>query len=71
MSPFLQTSLIVLGVLLLCVAGMAIGVIFGRKPIKHCGGAINDRGEREPCSLCGNRDRCPNKDKDAADDAEA
>ena len=66
MPSLLQTVFIVLGVLLLCVAGMAIGVMFGRKPIKHCGGAINDRGEREPCSLCGNRDACPNKDKDSS-----
>ena len=57
MNP-LYFGLIVLGVLLLCVAGMAIGVMFGRKPIKHCGGAINEHGEREACSLCGNHGQC-------------
>jgi hypothetical protein len=50
-APFL----IVLAVLLLCVLGMSIGVIFGRKPIKHCGGAsIGHKGEVIDCPLCSN-----------------
>ena len=64
MDP-LQTALIGLGVLLLCVGGMAIGVMFGRKPIKHCGGAINERGEREACTLCGAKGTCKREDKQA------
>lgn len=45
---------IVLGVLFLCVLGMSVGVIMGRKPIKHCGAAIDANGNRTECALCGN-----------------
>jgi hypothetical protein len=38
--------------LLLVVAGMAIGVMFGRKPLKgSCGGLAN--GSDSSCSVCG------------------
>ena len=53
---------VVLGVLLLCVAGMAVGVMKGRKPIQHCGNATVDKdGNRVDCALCGKKS-CPNKD---------
>jgi hypothetical protein len=39
--------------LLLVVAGMAIGVMFGRKPLKgSCGGLNNGSGESS-CTVCG------------------
>lgn len=60
---FLPLLLIVLFVLGLCVAGMAIGVMNGRKPIKHCGGAALDaNGNRSKCALCGNT-TCKNNKK--------
>jgi len=42
-------------VMLLVVAGMAIGVIFGRKPISgSCGGVGAALGEKDyVCELCG------------------
>lgn len=40
-------------VLLLVVAGMAIGVMFGRKPLKgSCGGLNNGSGDSS-CTVCG------------------
>ncbi|MCB1650066.1 MAG: (Na+)-NQR maturation NqrM [Pseudomonadales bacterium] len=46
-------------ILALVVAGMAVGVMFGRKPIKGtCGGLNNGSGDSS-CSLCGgNPDKC-------------
>lgn len=55
--------LVVLGVLLLCVLGMSIGVMMGRKPIKHCGASIDANGNRTECALCGNTS-CKNNKKD-------
>jgi hypothetical protein len=52
---FFPLLLVVLFVFTICVAGMAIGVMNGRKPIKHCGGAALDaNGNRTSCALCGN-----------------
>jgi hypothetical protein len=43
---------LLLGVFFLClgVAGMAIGVIFGKKPLSGSCGGLNENGN---CSLCG------------------
>jgi len=58
---FLFLFLIVAGILLLCVLGMAVGVMAGRKPIQHCGNATVDKdGNRTECALCGNT-QCKNK----------
>ena len=52
---FFVLTLIVLAVLGLCVTGMAVGVINGRKPIRHCSGAALDAdGNPGKCALCGN-----------------
>lgn len=53
--------IIVLGVLLLCVLGMSVGVIMGRKPIKHCGAVVDANGNKTECSLCGNMSCKKNK----------
>jgi hypothetical protein len=37
----------------LVVAGMAIGVMFGRAPIKGSCGGLNNAGINESCELCG------------------
>ncbi len=55
MTVILMPVLVVLAVLLLCVLGMAIGVVFGRKPIRHCGGSsLVYKGEKIDCPLCSN-----------------
>ncbi|MCC5847825.1 MAG: ApbE family protein [Verrucomicrobia bacterium] len=58
--PFLFLGLIVLAVLLLCVLGMSVGVLSGRKPIKHCGAVVDASGNKVECSICGNTS-CKNK----------
>ncbi|MDO9317187.1 MAG: (Na+)-NQR maturation NqrM [Gammaproteobacteria bacterium] len=49
-------------VLVLVVAGMAIGVMMGRKPLKgSCGGMSSGTADTS-CSLCGgNPDKCEEK----------
>ncbi|MFC0179680.1 (Na+)-NQR maturation NqrM [Thorsellia kenyensis] len=56
--------LIVIGLLLLIVLGMAIGVMFGRKPIAGSCGGISALGLRKTskCEFCGNDPtQCKNK----------
>ncbi len=66
-----MSFLIIFAVLALCVVGMAIGLVFGRPPIKHCGGAaIGPDGKRGTCSLCGNTS-CPNQGKKKPESTEA
>jgi hypothetical protein len=60
---FIFLALVALGVIGVCVAGMAIGVMNGRTPIKHCGSAsIGPDGKRTECALCGNK-TCKNNSK--------
>lgn len=56
--------LIVLGVLLVCVVAMAVGVIMGRNPIKHCGSVVDANGNTVSCSVCGNM-TCSKRKKEA------
>ncbi len=49
----MTTLLVSFLVLLLVVAGMAIGVIFGREPIKGSCGGLNNAGVDSSCELCG------------------
>ena len=63
--PLLLLGSIVLAVLLLCVIGMAVGVMAGRKPIKHCGSSVGPNGETISCPTCGNRS-CANNPKGEA-----
>ncbi len=44
--------------ILFVVAGMAVGVMFGRQPIKGSCGGLNNAGVDESCELCGGN---PNK----------
>tara|TARA_R100001039_G_C1841094_1_gene102147 strand:+ start:1230 stop:1382 length:153 start_codon:yes stop_codon:yes gene_type:complete len=39
--------------MLMVVAGMAVGVIFGREPIKGSCGGLNNAGVDGSCELCG------------------
>ncbi len=60
--------LMVFAIMLLVVAGMAVGVIFGRKPIAGSCGGIANLGIEKECSICGgSREKCEeiNSDKGA------
>lgn len=49
-------------VLVLVVAGMAIGVIMGRKPLKGSCGGMSSGAANTGCSLCGsNPNKCEEK----------
>lgn len=63
------TFLVTLVVMLLVVAGMAIGVMRGRPPLKgSCGGVGKALGERDyVCDLCGGDEaKCEEKQLTAA-----
>lgn len=63
-----MTWLIAFIVMLLVVAGMAIGVMAGRKPIAGSCGGIATLGIEKECSICGNDfSKCENQNASAAD----
>lgn len=49
----MTTILATFVILLLVMAGMAVGVLFGREPIKGSCGGISQMTGRESCDLCG------------------
>jgi len=54
-----MTWLLVFGLMLLVVLGMAVGVIMGRKPIAGSCGGIANLGIEKECSICGgSREKC-------------
>lgn len=62
-----KLALIGFAVFLMAIGGMAIGVVFGRKPLKgSCGGIQPGTGEPDPdasCDFCEiEPEDCPNKD---------
>lgn len=62
-----MTWLIVFLTMLVVVLAMAVGVLFGRKPIAGSCGGIANLGIEKECSICGgNRQKCEevNRDKD-------
>lgn len=60
--------LVVFGVMLLIVAGMAVGVIAGRKPISGSCGGMAAIGMDSACDICGgDRKKCEKESKTAAD----
>lgn len=53
------TFLLVLFIVVLLVAAMSIGVIFGRKPISGTCGGIGALGISQSCEICGgNTKKC-------------
>ena len=53
------TFLLVLFIVVLLIAGMSIGVIFGRKPISGTCGGIGALGISTSCEICGgNTQKC-------------
>jgi hypothetical protein len=61
-----MTWLVVFFTMLLVVLAMAVGVIFGRKPIAGSCGGIANLGIEKECSICGgNRQKCEEANKPA------
>ena len=50
----MTTAILAFLFMLLLVAGMAVGVLFGRKPISGSCGGLNGGG----CELCGGGGQC-------------
>ena len=69
----LNTFLLALGLVLLLIAGMSIGVIFGRKPISgSCGGVGSQLGGGGGgCSVCGRESGTCDDDADEEGDIPA
>ncbi len=58
MATLIATFLLLVTV----VAGMAVGVIFGRKPLKGSCGGLSNAGVDSNCSICGgNPTKCDEK----------
>lgn len=67
-----MTWVLVFGLMLLVVLGMAIGVIFGRKPIAGSCGGIANLGIEKECSICGgSREKCEEVNRDKGDVVDA
>jgi len=57
-------------IMLLVVLGMAVGVIFGRKPIAGSCGGIANLGIEKECSICGgSREKCEEVNSDKGPEA--
>ncbi|MGC8119335.1 (Na+)-NQR maturation NqrM [Marinobacter sp. VGCF2001] len=53
------TFLLVLSIVVLLIAGMSVGVIFGRKPISGSCGGMGALGISTSCDICGgNTQKC-------------
>ncbi|ASP39757.1 ApbE family protein [Bacterioplanes sanyensis] len=63
----MNTFLIVLGVMLVIVAGMAVGVLLGRKPLAGSCGGMNAVGLDGACDICGgDPKKCDEENQSAA-----
>jgi len=67
MGSLILMMIAALVVMLICVLGMSIGVLFNRKPIQHCGSSsLMFKGERIDCPLCqGDDEQCETTKSDA------
>lgn len=66
------TFLLVLFIVVVLIAGMSIGVMFGRKPISGTCGGIGALGISSSCEICGgNTQKCEDsrQGKDSAEPA--
>jgi len=62
---YITTFAVVFGVMLLVFAGLATGVLFGRKPIAGSCGGIANLGIEKNCSICGGvREKCDEANSD-------
>ncbi|HET8799675.1 MAG TPA: (Na+)-NQR maturation NqrM [Marinobacter sp.] len=65
------TFLLVLFIVVLLVAAMSIGVIFGRKPISGTCGGIGALGISSSCDICGgNTQKCEEENQRQAGTAD-
>lgn len=63
----MSTFLAAFAFMLVVVAGMAVGVIFGRKPLKGSCGGMAALGMETECDVCGgDQSRC-DKENEAGD----
>ncbi|PXX90963.1 ApbE family protein [Marinobacter vulgaris] len=66
------TFLLVLTIVVLLVAGMSVGVIFGRKPISGTCGGIGAMGISKSCDICGgNTQKCEEENDRLANDGKS
>lgn len=64
----MTTVLLAFLIMLLLVAGMAVGVLFGRKPIAGSCGGMKALGMDMACEICGgDPDRCETSDSVGGD----
>ena len=64
----LITLVLAFFVMLAVVAGMAVGVVFGRKPISGSCGGLSALGGSAPCEICGgNPARCDSETNSGTD----
>ncbi|HEY9120715.1 MAG TPA: (Na+)-NQR maturation NqrM [Marinobacter sp.] len=66
------TFLLVLTIVVLLVAGMSVGVIFGRKPISGTCGGIGALGISKSCDICGgNTQKCEEENERLASEGKS
>lgn len=66
------TFLLVLFIVVLLVAAMSVGVIFGRKPISGTCGGIGALGINQSCDICGgNTQKCEEENQRVASEGKA
>jgi len=63
------TFILVFFIMILLVAGMSVGVIFGRKPISGTCGGIGALGISSSCELCGGNNQKCEENSERADGA--
>ena len=62
----MATFILALLIVGLLVAGMSVGVIFGRKPITGTCGGLGAAGITGPCDICGgDTSKCENSEDEA------
>ncbi len=67
-----ETFILAVVLVMVLIAGMSIGVIFGRKPISgSCGGVGNQLGGGSGCSVCGRESGSCEDDEQAPDTGDA
>lgn len=68
----MATFLLVLLIVVLVVAGMSIGVIFGRKPISGSCGGMGALGISTSCEICGgNAQKCEEENQRLANEGKS
>nr|WP_148417032.1 (Na+)-NQR maturation NqrM [Haloferax sp. KTX1] len=67
-----ETFILAVVLVMVLIAGMSIGVMFGRKPISgSCGGVGNQLGGGSGCSVCGRESGSCEDDEQGPDAGDA